>query len=122
MPIWPPQVKSIEETLDFILANNSSLARFGDGEMDIIAGYSIPYKDYHPVLAERLKSLMFQGSRQKFVVCLSDVFDRLERYNGYAAQFWKEHLRRYENLYRQYAGGGLVWFYLYFSSLYGLSR
>jgi len=27
------------------MAHNSSVARFGDGEMDIITGHSIPYQD-----------------------------------------------------------------------------
>lgn len=31
-------VLNIDETLDYILEHNSSVARFGDGEMDIIAG------------------------------------------------------------------------------------
>lgn len=35
-------VKNIDESLDFILSNHSSVVRFGDGKMDIIASKSIP--------------------------------------------------------------------------------
>lgn len=95
-------VKNIDETLDFILANHSSVARYGDGEMDIMAGHSIPYQDYNEDLANRLKNILKQQSNEEFVVCLSDVFQGLERYNDFAAGFWRGHLEHYKNLYQEY--------------------
>nr|WP_307959983.1 GT-D fold domain-containing glycosyltransferase [Streptococcus uberis] len=48
-------VFNIEKSLEHILNNKSSVARFGDGEIDIIAGNSIPYQDYDRELANQLK-------------------------------------------------------------------
>ena len=93
------KVIDIDETLDYILAYHASVARFGDGEMDIIAGNSIPYQNYDPDLAKQLKEIMMMQSDEKFVVCLSDVFEGRERYNEYAATFWKRHLEQYYDLY-----------------------
>lgn len=95
------KVKNIDETLDYVLDNHSSVARYGDGEMDIMAGNSIPYQDFHPELADGLKKIIQRNSGPEFVVCLSDVFDNLERYNDFAAGFWRGHLAHYHDLYQE---------------------
>ena len=86
------KVLGILDTLNYILAHNSSVARFGDGEMDIITGHSIPYQDYDENLANELKNIISLDSNESLVVCLSDVFEGLDRYNQSAVDFWKQHL------------------------------
>lgn len=94
-------VLNIDETLDYILEHNSSVARFGDGEMDIIAGNSIPYQQYDYNLAQQLRQIMMLQSNEKMVVCLSDVFKDRDRYNSYASDFWKHHLDVYRDFYTE---------------------
>lgn len=86
------KILGILDTLNYILAHNSSVARFGDGEMDIITGHSIPYQDYDENLANELKDIISSESNESLVVCLSDVFEGLDRYNQSAVDFWKQHL------------------------------
>lgn len=86
------KILGILDTLNYIMAHNSSVARFGDGEMDIITGHSIPYQDYDENLANELKEIISSESNESLVVCLSDVFERLDRYNQSAVDFWKQHL------------------------------
>ena len=86
------KVLGILDTLNYIMAHNSSVARFGDGEMDIITGHSIPYQDYDENLANELKEIIKSESNESLVICLSDVFERLDRYNQSAVDFWKQHL------------------------------
>lgn len=86
------KVLGILDTLNYILAHNSSVARFADGEMDIITGHSIPYQDYDENLANELKNIISLDSNESLVVCLSDVFEGLDRYNQSAVDFWKQHL------------------------------
>lgn len=81
------KVLGILDTLNYIMAHNSSVARFGDGEMDIITGHSIPYQDYDENLANELKEIISSESNESLVVCLSDVFERLDRYNQSAVDF-----------------------------------
>ena len=96
------KVLGILDTLNYVMAHNSSVARFGDGEMDIITGHSIPYQDYDENLANELKYIISSESNESLVVCLSDVFERLDRYNQSAVDFWKQHLNHnyvyYKNL------------------------
>lgn len=86
------KVLGILDTLNYVMAHNSSVARFGDGEMDIITGHSIPYQDYDENLANELKEIIISESNESLVICLSDVFEGLDRYNQSAVDFWKQHL------------------------------
>lgn len=86
------KVLGILDTLNYIIAHNSSVSRFGDGEMYIITGHNIPYQHYDENLANELKEIIRSESNESLVVCLSDVFERLDRYNQSAIDFWKQHL------------------------------
>lgn len=92
------KVLNIKETLDYIIEHQSSVARFGDGELDLIMGRNIPYQKYDKRLAQRLKTILYTPSSAKFVVCLSDVFHNLDRYTDYAQQFWKNKLPEYSEI------------------------
>lgn len=96
------QVHPILESLAFIQKHGSSVARFGDGEVDIMTGSSIPYQDYDPNLAQALLEIIETPSRDDFLVCLPDVFQHLERYNSNAVQFWEKHFARYDDFYREH--------------------
>ena len=74
-------VLGIGETLDYILENQSSVARFGDGEIFLISGQGIVYQEYREELARRLKEILFVQSSPKLVVCMTDVFTNSYDYN-----------------------------------------
>ncbi len=95
-------VLSISESLDFVLEHFSSVARFGDGEVDIMMGRSIPYQKYDPTLAAFLKQILLTPSNSQLMVCLPDVFERLERYNQSAKSFWHHHFNQYSSFYDKY--------------------
>ncbi|MCY7022861.1 SP_1767 family glycosyltransferase [Streptococcus sanguinis] len=85
-------VLSIDKSLDYLLEKGASVVRFGDGEMDLIAGRGIVYQEYDPELSARLREIMSIESDERLMVCLSDVFKGLERYSIDAQNFWKVHL------------------------------
>lgn len=95
------KVRDINQSLDFILEHHSSVARYGDGEMDIMMGHSIPYQDYDEHLAQELKDIVARQSDERLLVCLSDVFERLERYRPEAVAFWQGHLEHYKTAYQE---------------------
>lgn len=96
-----PKILSIPDTINYLKEHRSSIARFGDGEMEIISGTPIAYQEYDPQLATELKVIMSTYSNEDFVVGLSDVYDNLERYNDYARQFWQVHLTKFESNYNR---------------------
>ncbi|MCC4396534.1 SP_1767 family glycosyltransferase [Limosilactobacillus reuteri] len=88
-PEFNIEVKDNNESLDLILENRKSVVRFGDGEFNLIRGDSIPYQNYEPELAKRLKKIILRGNFNNTLVCLPDVFKGLNRYNHYAEDFYK---------------------------------
>ena len=97
----PIQVKGIDETLDYIIENKSSLIRFGDGEINMLAGHSIPYQDYDEELVSAMRDIIGQESREELVVCLPDAFTDRFRFTSWAIPFWKDHMDHYMDFYRE---------------------
>ena len=98
-------VLSIDQSLDYLLEKGSSVVRFGDGEMDLIAGRSIPYQDFDPELSARLREMMSMKSDEHMMICLPDVFKGLEHYSIDAQNFWSlnhlpHFLEKYKNICR----------------------
>ena len=94
------KVKGIDETLDYIIENKSSLVRFGDGEINMLAGHSIPYQDYDEELVSIMRDIIGQESREELVVCLPDAFTDRFRFTYWAIPFWKDHMDHYMDFYR----------------------
>lgn len=99
----PGTIKVIdnEKSLEYILEHKCSVARFGDGEFDIMTGKSIPYQTYNEKLADELKTIVGTTSSERFLVCMPDVFERLERYNDFCINFWTNHLKANMPVYRR---------------------
>lgn len=98
-------VMDMQETLAYIEDKRISVARFGDGEVDLMTGHSIPYQDYDKELAERLKKIITMPDNEKLLVCLPDVFERRERYTAECNSFWNSHLERYQDFYKEVLSG-----------------
>lgn len=99
------QVKGIDETLDYIIEHNSSLVRFGDGEVNLMWGLPIPYQNHDLELANQLKYIVGLESDEKLVVCLPDAFDDRFVFTWWATPFWKEHMNVYMDFYKELCKG-----------------
>ena len=88
-------IMNIQATLEYVKARQISVARFGDGEVSLMAGRSIPYQDYNEGLAKRLKQIITMSDNNQLLVCLPDIFERKERYSSVSKDFWEKHLGEY---------------------------
>lgn len=70
------KVMDMQQTLAYVRDRKISVARFGDGEVDLMAGNSIPYQDYNEELAARLKQIITMPDNEKLLVCLPDIFEK----------------------------------------------
>ncbi len=68
-----PTVLDKYESLRLLEENPKSLARIGDGEVDIMDGRSIPFQKYDPVLAEKMRSVL-RTKRDDLYVALDNYF------------------------------------------------
>ena len=96
------EVQTIDETLDYILEHQSSIARFGDGEAAIMLGQSINYQQYDPQLAEELRFIVKKQSNPQLVIGLQEGIKNRFSFVPEALAFWRQYLEDYEEFYLEY--------------------
>lgn len=90
-----PRVASIDETIQRIVTDRCSVSRFGDGEMLLTSPTkNIGFQQGDARLAERLKEVL-TSLNEGHLVCISDTFTDLYRYNRKARRFWRTHFFLY---------------------------
>lgn len=90
-----PHIASIDETIQCVVEGRCSVSRFGDGEMLLThPDKEIGFQKGNPALAERLKEVL-TSHEEGHLVCISDVFYDLSRYNRKARRFWRTHFFLY---------------------------
>lgn len=104
-PEKPIKVIGIDQTLDYVIKNKSSLVRFGDGEVNLMWGWPIPYQNHDVELANQLKHIVGLQSNKKLVVCLPDAFEDRFVFTWWATPFWKEHMNVYMDFYKELCKG-----------------
>lgn len=91
-----PVVASIDETIQRIVDDHCSISRFGDGEILLTDPHKeIGFQKGDALLAERLKEVITSANSQH-LICISDAFCNLERYNSRARRFWRTHFFLYD--------------------------
>jgi glycosyltransferase family protein len=99
-------ILDMQETLEYMKDRQTSAARFGDGEINLMTGHSIPYQDYDEELAKKLKQIISNPDHDNLLVCLPDIFERRERYHAECSSFWERHLEQYRDFYAEVILGG----------------
>lgn len=82
-----PIVRSIDEALDMIIRNKSSVSRFGDGEFNLLQGKSIDFQTYDKKLERKLKETL-TNDKENMLICIADVFNGLKEYVPYSKKVW----------------------------------
>lgn len=88
-------------TVEAIMFSKKSLARFGDGEMDIINGKKVGFQEEQIELSERLKEIL--GAKQQF--CLIGIPDVIKSFSGLteeSKQFWVSNMYKYREQWLNY--------------------
>lgn len=98
-------VRGNDETLNFIIKNQCSISRYGDGEFDMILEYLSGtnskhvsgFQDYNPELAKRLYEIVSEHQTNfNHIVCIPLWFHRnLDVYKQSVQNYCKEYLCRY---------------------------
>ena len=68
-----PKVLTRQESLEVLQSNPKSFARFGDGEIAIMQGHSIPFQEYDSVLAEKMFKVL-KTKRDDMYVGINDNY------------------------------------------------
>ncbi len=86
-----PNVINAELTLNELKTTNKSMARFGDGEFNLIWGEDLPFQKYDSELANRLKEIL-NSSDDNILIGIPDAFSSLEKYCTKTAYFFRKYM------------------------------
>ena len=76
-----PSFYEIEDTIEMIVNHKCSMARFGDGELAIMAGYSRQkFQAFDSILSQRLREVV-SCKEPQFLVAIADNYGSLEKYS-----------------------------------------
>ena len=96
------KVMTAEETIDYIVKNRCSIARYGDGEVSLIRKYGIGFQDYDKNLSKELKNIK---TTDKLLVCVPFYLNKnvqWEKYTERDQKYWKRERFLFEGWYRKY--------------------
>ena len=112
-----PKIKSIEETLDKIIRDNCSIARFGDGEFACMNHSRIAFHDPSEDLAKRLKEVLLSDTPD-LLVGLPDCFGSLDCYVPYTRKFWRKWMSKKRQMAYSYLDMNKIYYNAFFNRYY----
>lgn len=92
-----PQVASVEDTIDKIVENKRSIARFGDGEIKLAAGKNISFQNNSPKIKKKMGEVL-SSDIDGLMIGIADIFGKGERYDDVTNTYWKKHLARFRRV------------------------
>lgn len=86
-------IMTSEQTIDYIVSNQCSISRFGDGEFDIMLQRSAPgFQKGTEEMAQALISV-FQNTDEKLLICLPRAMVSTKGFEPWAKQVWENWAR-----------------------------
>lgn len=82
-----PRVKNSEDTLSLLIKSRKSFARYGDGELNLIAGRDIGFQTANDDLKIRLSEII-KTDNSTCYIGIPDIFDNLSRFRYHPKFFW----------------------------------
>lgn len=110
-------VCSVDETIDALVKTDNSLARFGDGEISLIAGIGSATQKSDLELGKRLEQVL-QSDEEGLLIALNGIFDGMDELHRKNQLFWKKHLLKFRKYYNQYCDSGRVYYNSFVSRCY----
>lgn len=86
-----PQIHNQKKTLESLINTECSIARFGDGEFNIMLSSDIPFQRYSNKLAQRLKQIIVSDN-SNMLIAIPNTFSSLSEYTQSAASFWRTYM------------------------------
>lgn len=100
---------SNEETVEYILKHKCSIARYGDGEVNLMLGHSIPFQKRNKLLQTKLKKV---HTTDKCLICVPDIFNEDvfndKNMKSKSFNFWKKHLKFKKKKYEKFFSNNSV--------------
>lgn len=95
-----PKVLSQTDSVKEIIKTKKSVARFGDGEFNLILGNAIGFQEFDPKLQARLKEILTTKD-DSMLIGISNRFGRLDDVDANVRAYWRGFMGRHrQELYK----------------------
>lgn len=112
-------VCSIDETIAYLVENNASLARFGDGEIDLIMEQSIHFQTASPELSRKMQAVInSHGQDPRMMIAIPDIMNYGAVFRPKAKNFWDEYLSLNAGKWLKYLKKDIPYFNAHVTRLY----
>lgn len=86
-------IHSIDETIAYLVENQASIARFGDGEIDLITGKDIPFQTASAELSKKMASILeSNGKFEHLMIAIPDIKNYQNLFRPESCLFWDDYL------------------------------
>ncbi len=99
------KIMDSKSTIKYIIDNKCSVARCGNGEMDILLGDSKHFQNYNAQLASELKEIK---TSKNILVCVPELLENKKKLNEQNNNFWKKHRYLYLYYWRKYYSNNII--------------
>ena len=98
-----PQILNDEQTIEYIKNNKCSISRFGDGELNLMMGFDIPFQIKNKELQKKLKEVK---TTKKCLACIPNIFNKefKEGVTENEFNFWNSNKKKFLGLWKKYFG------------------
>ena len=86
--VWLPNILGVEETLQYMIEHRCSVARFGDGEFELVDGRNMSFEDANQEMQRRLIEIL-ENPMDRCLCCIPNVFGSLARYTRENQLHWR---------------------------------
>lgn len=97
-----PQIKTVDETIDCLLTGEYSLCRFGDGELKLMAGESIPFQNCSDTLKNRLIQVFSSEDENIKIAIVRACYYSKNNLTDVNKVFWRTYGARFRKLMAKY--------------------
>ena len=110
-------ILGIEESIRKIKEDKKSIARFGDGELDLIIGGKIGFQNYNAELSKRLEEILKE--KQDFcLIGIPDAINKLDNLTEESEAFWIKNMERTREIWLKYLNEDMTYCTANISRLY----
>ena len=95
-------VLGIMDSLEYLVQSESSIIRFGDGEINLMCGTSIPFQHADTLLATRLKQALSVCDKKLMIGIPSALYKSKTDMEPYARDFWRANGNKFRQTLEQY--------------------
>lgn len=101
MEINKIKILNLEESLQKLLSSKKSIARFGDGELDLILGRPLKFQKTDDNLSKRLEEIL-RSKQDNCLIGIPDVISSFYNLTDESEEFWIKNMYRTRSIWLKY--------------------